>query len=283
MQLLLALAPGDAADLVTEDPAMREALLEHWGLNKPLLERWVDFLVNAAQGDLGASLTYRPGQPVTDLVLGAAGRSAGLLIGAIVSVTALGVGLAYSSTAARRPVQLLSVAPAFLLAAGAVAWLNELAWGAMEAGYIPRPGWFALPLQDHPLKTALAVGVLAIGSSSLTEVHAAAAEELRSIRLSGYVEAARARGAALWPHVLTNLLPPLTSVIASRTAFLLGGLVVVEKVLAINGAGAMLWQACRMRDLPLAMGITLVAAAVVASARLAGDLLRLALDPRLAR
>ena len=192
------------------------------------------------------------------------------------------MALAYSQHGlTRRGVQLLSVAPVFLLAAGAVTLLNESAWQWMEAGRIDRPDWFALPLQDHPLKTGLAILTLAVGSSALTEVHAAVAEELGRVRGAGFVEAARARGARLWPHVLHNLVPPLTTVIASRTAFFLGGLVVVEKVLAINGAGAMLWQACRLRDLPLAMGITLVAAMVVAAARLAGDIVRLSVDPRL--
>jgi ABC-type dipeptide/oligopeptide/nickel transport system permease component len=282
VQLLLALAPGDAADLVTDDPAMREALLDHWGLDKPLLERWGLFLWNGLQGDLGTSLTYRPGEEVSALVGRAAGQSLKLLLGAVLLVTAAGVALSYAGGRfTRKAVQLVSVAPAFLLAAGAVTVLNETAWEWMEAGRLDRPDWFALPLQDHPLRTALAISVLALGSSALSEVVASVSGELARIRSSPYVEAARARGAALWPHVLSNLLPPLTTVIASRTAFFLGGLVVVEKVLSINGAGAMLWQACRMRDLPLAMGITLVAAAVVAAVRLLGDIVRLGADPRL--
>ena len=282
VQLLLALAPGDAADLVTDDPELRAALLDHWGLDQPLLKRWGIFLWNGLQGDLGTSLTYRPGEAVSFLVWNAAGQSIGLLLGAVTLVTSLGVVLGYTGgQVTRRSVQLFSVAPAFLLAAGAVTFVNEQAWSMMEAGTLDRPAWFALPLQDHPLRTALAVIVLAIGSSALSEVVASVSGELRRIRESPYVEAARARGAALWPHVLSNLLPPLTTVIASRTAFFLGGLVVIEKVLSINGAGAMLWQACRMRDLPVAMGITLVAAGVVAMARLVGDLVRLSADPRL--
>ena len=282
VQLLLALAPGDAADLVTDDPTLRAALLDHWGLDQPLLKRWGVFLWNALHGDLGTSLTYRPGEAVASLVWRAAGRSVGLLMGAVTMVTVLGIVLGYTGgQVTRRSVQMFSVAPAFLLAAGAVTFINEQAWSMMEAGTLERPSWFALPLQDHPLRTALAVTVLAIGSSALSEVVASVAGELRRIRESSYVEAARARGATLWPHVLSNLVPPLTTVIASRTAFFLGGLVVIEKVLSINGAGAMLWQACRLRDLPVAMGITLVAAAVVAMARLVGDLVRLSADPRL--
>ncbi len=76
-------------------------------------------------------------------------------------------------------------------------------------------------------------------------------------------------------------MPPLTVLVSTRTAFFFGGLVVIEKVLHLNGVGSMLWQACRMRDYPLALGITVVAAAVVCTARLLGDVVRLAVDPRL--
>jgi peptide/nickel transport system permease protein len=78
-----------------------------------------------------------------------------------------------------------------------------------------------------------------------------------------------------------NLLPPLTTIAASRAAFFVGGLVIIEKVLHLSGVGAMLWQACRMRDYPLALGITVIAAAAVCGARLTADLLRVAVDPRL--
>jgi ABC-type dipeptide/oligopeptide/nickel transport system permease component len=63
-------------------------------------------------------------------------------------------------------------------------------------------------------------------------------------------------------------------------AALLGTVVVVEKLLLLNGAGAMLWQACARRDFPLASGITQAAAALVALVRLGAELARIALDPR---
>jgi ABC-type dipeptide/oligopeptide/nickel transport system permease component len=43
----------------------------------------------------------------------------------------------------------------------------------------------------------------------------------------------------------------------------------------------MLWQACMMRDYPLAMGVTVLAATAVCLARMFGDIVRVAVDPRL--
>ena len=281
-QALLWLAPGDAVDLLTDDPELRAQMVATWGLDQPLLVRWWTFISGAAAGDLGVSLTYRPGTQVSELVWRAALTSAPTLVSAVVLALLGGVGLAYARLRiTRRVVQVISVAPVFLLAATAVVTLNETAFSLIEAGTIDRPDWFALPLGDSLLKSMLGVLVLAVGSSALTEVHQAADDELRAIRGSGYIDAATARGARLWPHILWNLLPPLTTITVSRTAFFLGGLVVVEKVLQLNGAGAMLWQACRLRDYPLALGLVLAAAAVVCGMRLVGDLVRLSVDPRL--
>ena len=80
---------------------------------------------------------------------------------------------------------------------------------------------------------------------------------------------------------LRNLLPPLVEVGASQVAVVLGGLIVVERALQLNGAGDLFWRACSQRDLPLACGLAASAALVVASARLLSDLTRLWLDPRL--
>lgn len=282
---LLALAPGDAADLQgAANPALNEALRSAWGLDQSVSERFFSFLSGVLRGELGESLTYRPGQPVAELVRGAVAESAPLLLTALALCLALGTGLALVSAgrsrAPHRVVRLFSVAPVFLLAFIAMSGLNEWAFGGIQEGWLERPEWFALPDTDSAFKRALAVLVLALGSSALAEVHQAAAAELHEIRRSGYVMAAKARGAPTWPHVLLNLLPPLSGVAASRAAFFVGGLVVIEKVLQLNGAGAMLWQACRMRDIPLALSLTLVAAATVCAARLLADLARLSLDPR---
>ncbi len=284
-QVLLWSAPGDAADLLAGDPELRAALVVEMGLDRPPHVAWWAFVTHALGGDLGRSLTYRPGMAVLELVQPAALRSLVLVVGALVVSLLVGTALAYVTAGrrslGRRLLQAVSIAPVFLMAWVLVVGLNEWAFELMLQDRIVRPSWFALPDQESLLKWALAIGVLAVGSSAVTEVHSACEDELKAIRRSGYVDAARARGARLWPHVLWNLVPPLTTIASSRAAFFVGGLVVVEKVLHLNGVGAMLWQACRLRDVPLALGITFVAAAVVCGARLLADVLRVTVDPRL--
>jgi ABC-type dipeptide/oligopeptide/nickel transport system permease component len=223
----------------------------------------------------------RPGASVWSLIGAAASRSAGLVAAALALGLALALPLGLSGARARRVTLALSAAPIFLALYVLMTALNEGAWALIEAGRITRPGWFALPDADSGLRWALGACALAWGSSSLAELQGAVAEELTRLRRAPFVLAAQARGEPAWPVALRNALPPLAEVAASQVAVTLGGLIVVEVALQQNGAGALFWQACRQRDLPLACGLAAAAALIVAAARLVSDLLRLWLDPRL--
>jgi len=285
VQLLLWAAPGDPIDLLPNGAELRPALEAEWGLDQPLPMRLGIYLVHALHGDLGTSLAVHPGVAVRSLLGPALARSAKTLVLALLLSLALSLVLALL-TRGRRPVlralvQLLTVAPVFLLAYLLVLGLNEATWSLVQAGTIARPSWFALPDQASSLRDGLAILVLAVGSGSLGETHAALELELVAVLRSPFATAARARGQPLLGLTLHNLLPPLLAVAGRRVPFLLGGLVIVEKVLLMNGAGALLWQACLKRDYPVAMGLCIAAALAVAGSRLVVDLARLGLDPRL--
>jgi ABC-type dipeptide/oligopeptide/nickel transport system permease component len=242
-------------------------------------------VASAVRGDLGTSLTYRPGLPVTEVIAGPAVRSLGWLLAALVLAMTGGTAMAWRTAGrtswSRWIVLAVSIAPVFLLAHIAVNGINEATFAAIEAGRIAPPEWFALPDRPSLLRSTLAVVILALGSGTLTEVQSDIETSLVRIRASGYVTAARARGEATWPHVALNLVGPLTTIASTRAAFFVGGLVILEKVLLLNGVGAILWQAAQHRDYPLAMGITVLLAGVVCAARLLGDTVRLLVDPRL--
>ena len=282
---LLLLAPGDAIDMLPNSEQLRPILAAEWGLDLPPGARLSMRLGKILSGDLGTSLTYRPGAMVSELLVAAGERSLLLLLPAL--LLSIGSGLLLAALTVRRGpgarllIRLLSVTPSFLAAFLLVSGINLLCWQLIQADVIARPAWFALPDEDSPLRSALAIVILAYASGTLSEVHMACEHALRSILDAPYILALRARGAPVLPSILRNLLPELATVVAGRTGVLLSGLVVVEKLLLLNGAGAMLWQACRLRDHPLAEGLALGAAVLVCSSRLLADVLRIQFDPRL--
>lgn len=282
---LMHLAPGDAIDMLPNSEELRPVLEQEWALDKPFYARLLQYLGNVLTGDLGTSLTYRPGTPVLDVILWPALRSASWTISALVLTLCWGTGLAWYTAGqrslSRTLVQLISIAPVFLVAHLVVNGLNELTWALVQSQTIARPAWFALPDEPSLLRTVIAIVTLAVASGALSEVHAEAEEAIVRIRDSAYVDAARARGEDITPHVAWNLILPLTTVATTRAAFLVGGLVILEKVLLLNGAGSILWRAALERDWPVALGIGLFAAAGVATVRLISDAVRLLVDPRM--
>lgn len=283
LQSLLLLAPGDPIDLLPNGEELRPQLEAEWRLDRPPLERIAGGVADALRGDLGVSLSVKPGAQVSELLLRAGADSLGVLLPALGLSMLLGGALAAlpALRRVRAPARALAALPVFLLAWLLVTGLDAAAWAGMERGWIARPDWFTLPDQPSTLRWILAVFALAVGSGALSEVQSTVAEELRRFEDEGTADGARALGLPAWPHVALNLLPPLATALASRAAFFVGGLVVIEKVLLLGGAGALLWDAALGRDYPLALGLGLGAACSVAGARLLADLLRLGLDPRL--
>ncbi len=276
LQGMLRAAPGDPIDLLPEGNEQREALSHAWGLDRDLGQVLLDTL----RGDLGESLTLRPGTPVVTLVAEAAATSAPLLIFSLLTSLILGFGLSLSPKT-RTTGALVSATPAFLLAFGLVSALNAATFAGIQEGWVDRPDWFALPDQAGLFRSALAVFVLAVASGNVGTISTSFAAEIARARQSPWMEALRARGESVTLPLLANLLPTGLSIAGSRVVYLVGGLVVTEKLLLIQGAGNLLWEACIRRDYPLALGLGLAAGATVLVLRWLADSARIAADPRL--
>ena len=102
---------------------------------------------------------------------------------------------------------------------------------------------------------------------------------------SDYVRMAELKGLSarrvLLRHALPNALVPTLNVTALNLAYLVGGVVVVEKVFGYPGFGSLLVDALQLRDLPLIEATIMIAAAVYIAANLIADVGAILLNPRL--
>ena len=114
---------------------------------------------------------------------------------------------------------------------------------------------------------------------------------MRSLRSSllavleaDFVTTARAKGLpgrrVLLRHALRNAVMPMLTVLAVNLGFLVGGTVVIEKIFALPGLGALMFDGITNRDFAVVQGVTLVFALLVVLVNLASDLLYSLLDPR---
>ncbi len=267
MQVLLALAPGDPIDLLPNAEAVRATLEAQWGLDVPLWERIGRTLI----GDFGQSLSLRPGAPVREVIAQPLLKTASWWLAGSALLTGLAaVGAVVQRRSIRVPravLMVVSIVPTFLLAHLIVNGANEGVVAATDAGLISRPSWFPLPLDASTLRFVVAVGILAIGSASLLDAYTELSTQVHALRSRPFAIAAHSRGEPerswLWRHLAIAV----CELLAGRAPALLGGLVIVEKVLLLGGAGTVLWDAAVGRDYPVALALTAVFALWVAGLR----------------
>jgi peptide/nickel transport system permease protein len=102
---------------------------------------------------------------------------------------------------------------------------------------------------------------------------------------SDYIRMAELKGVpnrrVVWRHALPNALVPTLNVTALNLAYLIGGVVIVERVFSYPGFGSLLVDALQLRDLPVIEATVMIAAAVYIVANLIADIGAILLNPRL--
>ena len=144
-------------------------------------------------------------------------------------------------------------------------------------GWFPMSGYGGI---SHVILPALTLGIGGGGwyarilRSSLVEV-------LRQ----DYIRTARAKGlserAVVVVHALRNAVLPAVAMVGLDIGTFMGGAVVVESVYGWPGIGQLAWQAIQRVDIPIIMGVTLVAAIAIVIGNLLADLLTPLIDPRI--
>lgn len=280
--LALNLSAGDPALAILGGPeAMPSAELiaqvrTEYGLDKPVIVQYGHYLGRLAHGDLGES--YRLRVPVGQVIAGQLGATVQLSLAAAVLAVLLAVLVAVL-TANRAPwlrslvsgtELVLSSAPSFVIGLGL---LLVFAFGWHLLPPSGSKGWQALILPS----VALALPVAAVLSQVLRQ-------ELEDILEQPFIAMARARGLSetgvRLKHALRHALVSLVTLSGFVFASLLGGAVVIELLFSRQGIGRLMLDAALSKDVPLLLGITLLAAAIYVVVNFLVDLINHWVDPR---
>jgi len=283
---LIRIVPGDPAAMILGDQATQasiDALHEQLGLDLPLGTQLWNWLVGVfARGDIGTSLITS--QPVAGLVWSRAGITAGLVLLAVGFTVLLAVPLALlaATHAGSWLDQLVRVVPTIGMAMPAfwVGLLLILVFG-VNLHWLPVGGVGTGP--GEPLRSlVLPAFTVALGMSP--PLVRSLREQLLEVLDADFVVTLRAARLPRWrvsSHVLRNAAVPTVSLLGLNVAYLIGGTLVIEKVFAINGMGALLFSSISSRDFPVVQGIALVLALVVVVVSLLTEALVALLDPRI--
>ena len=260
-------------------PAVQAALEAKYGLDKPLMEQYWTYLVDAfTKFDFGPSLKQR-GRMVIDVVKDGLKTSAKLGLIAALWATVAGVVLGASAAFKRNTVLdriIMVISTAFVSMPSFIMGSLMLLFFSVKLGLVPANGETA---------KGLILPVITLGLSPMANIIRLTRSSMLDVLGQDYIRTARAKGVAplriIFGHALKNALIPVITYIGPMLAYIVTGSLVVEQIFAVPGIGRAFVQSIINRDYPLIMGTTIVLASLIVIMNLISDILYKIVDPRI--
>jgi ABC-type dipeptide/oligopeptide/nickel transport system permease component len=272
---------GDVASAIAGEGARTEdleAVRKAYGLDRPLIVQYLEWLWRTLRGDLGTSLYFKTDviglvldKLPTTLILGILS----LLFALIVSIP-LGVAAAvYQNSWIDRFALALAVVgqalPNFFFA------LLLIMLFSIQLRWLPVSGsgtWAHFVMPTIALGYYVAPAFMRLIRAGMIEVLSA-----------DYIRTARAKGLptrnVIFKHALRNAIVPVVALTAVQLGYLLGGSVVIETIFALDGLGYLAYQSITYKDFPVMQVVVLLLSVVYVLLTLASDVANAWLDPRI--
>ncbi|MEX2534507.1 MAG: ABC transporter permease [Trueperaceae bacterium] len=277
---IMQMIPGDPAVYILGDQASEEAvqaLRRRMGLDRPLLEQYVAWVIGILRGDFGVS--YRDASPVLPVLLGRFPATLELMLASMVLALGLGIPVGVLSAVHRNSV-IDTVSRVFALAGHATpTFWRALMLILLFAFYVP-----IFPPSGRNGLASIVLPAIALGSSMAGVIMRLTRSSVLEVLSDDYVRTARAKGlrerVVVYRHALRNALLPVATIIGIQVGNLLGGSVVTETVFAWPGIGRYAYLAMMQRDYTTVMGSLFLFSLIYMVINLLTDLSYGWLDPR---
>ncbi len=278
---IMELTPGEPARLILGTNATQEAvdqLTVKLGYDKPFLVRYANYVLDAFQGDLGAS--WQTDRSVFSEVAARFPTTIRLALFAIVLAVLIGIPLGVLAAVKQYSVfDGVGTAMAMLMASIPSFWLAMMLiiLFSVHLGWLPSYGasTFAHYILPSVAMACPEIAVLLRFTRSTM---------LESIR-QDYVRTARAKGQregiVIFDHALKNALLPVVTVTGTEFCGLLGGVVTIETIFSINGIGLLIYNSILSKDVPMVTGCAVFLATTVMLMMLCIDIIYAFIDPRI--
>lgn len=269
--------PGRVILGVTATEEQVKNLDEALGYNRPVVVRYVDYMVHAVQGDFGESYVSR--QPVFDILAPKFPTTLKLAMLAVIFSALLGIPLGIIS--ALKPNSIIDnclTTLALFFASVPSFWLGLMFMliFSLTLGWLPSSGvgtWkhFIMPVVTLVLPSAAFLSRLT-RSTMIDAIN------------QDYIRTAKSKGATtprvMFLHALKNAMMPVVTQLGMSFAFLLGGALIIEMVFGLPGFGSAIVNAIKTKDIPIVMGGIIFLSATFILIMLVVDLIYAFIDPR---
>jgi peptide/nickel transport system permease protein len=275
-------ARGALGLYATEDQVATKR--EQLGLDRPVIEQYLDWLTHAVRGDLGTSSAQNT--QVIDLIVTRLPVTVSLAVGAILVAATLGaiLGIIAAINPGRfdRALQVVMVL-GFALPNFWVAIILALIF-AVRLRLFPATGYVHFLDSPGEWLQSITLPIIALSIGSI----AAIAQQLRNsvitVFAQDYVRTLRSRGLSsrriLLTHVLRNASPPALTMLSLQFIAALSGAAIIERVFGLQGIGSVAINASGNGDIQVIMGVLLFTVLLVVLVNLIVDIVYGALNPK---
>ena len=255
------------------------ALAAKYGLDKPLLQRYVTYMTDFLKGDMGVSLRQR-GRTVADIIFSKFPVSARLAGIAVLLALLIGIPLGCISAYHRGKFldnTIIVFATCGIAIPSFISSVLFLYFFGSKLQILPTIGLNTLASYIMPV-TALAIYPTAYITRLMRS-------SMLDVMGQDYIRTARAKGLSnkkmIFKHALRNAILPVVTYVGPMLAALMTGSFVVEKIFTIPGLGREFVSSIVNRDYTMVMGTTIVLATLVIFANVIVDILYKVIDPRI--
>ncbi|HQZ11881.1 MAG TPA: ABC transporter permease [Devosia sp.] len=282
------LVPGDiSAEIGGADAtaAQIEQIRQQFGLDRPLLERALQWYGNLLRGDLGHS--YLLDRSVLDAVaerlpvtlpLAALGLLMATIMGTLLGILAAVRHNSWVDQSAMVTALIGLSIPDFWFGLVLVILFG------VTLGWLPTGGFVPITEDFWGWVRCMTLPTLTLAFTHMGVLARMTRSSMLDVLDQDFVRTARAkgmgRGTVIFKHALRNALVPIVTVVGVSAGVLLSGAVVIESVFSLPGVGRLIVGSIQRRDFPIIQGGLLVTAAVFVFVNLAVDILYGWLDPR---
>ena len=278
---IMSFTPGDPVQTMLGDNYTQEAydeITEELGLNDPFLVRYVNYVVDLVQGDMGVS--YSTKRAVSDEIFARFHATVRLAGAAIFLAVVFGIPLGVIS--ATKQYSFFDSGSMFVALVGVSMpnfWLGIMLilLFAANLGGLPASG-------DKGFLALILPAVTLSANSLATITRMTRSSMLETIRMD-YIRTARAKGLresrVIIHHALRNAMIPVITSVGLQFGFALSGAVLVETVFSWPGIGRLLVDTIKLKDTPVVLGVVVVMAASFTVINLVIDILYACFDPRI--
>lgn len=277
--ILVRLMPGGPFVDPKMTPAIKERLEEYYGLNKPVIVQFGQYLNNIIHGNFGYSMRYM-NRSVNDILGASFPYSFDLGIRALVMAIAFGLVLG-TIAALHRGKTMDGVCITIAIIGTSVP--DFIMGGILQ--YFFGVKWGLLPVAEYYGFAYTILPSVALGLMTLATVSRVMRSSMLEVVGQDYIKTAKSKGLSDFRittrHEIRNAIIPIITIMGPTVAGILTGTFVIESIFAIPGMGKYYVDSINANDYTLIMGMTLFYGAVLILANMIVDILYGIVDPRI--